>query len=575
MRLICLLFLIALSASGQDTDASKEKGILSLTSALGASPVNIRFSQIQWTSYSGGTVTDLSKVTTTFDNREIGKIIYFDGQYYNDLDRDNRYTNWRLGIQGRETVINAEFSKVVTADDFQALTKMRNDLQTVINDSNATIRTSLEPKKAIIDDAITKYTNNQRFENGKWMSLQEYAALKHEYGPVSFTLKDGTNWNKVYITITDDPNSIEVRDTIDSPSLLIPLADLADDSDISSFPSQIADRIFTAKLDRLKSNDAGISEFFSQAKILYKQLQGKDALQKQLSKIVIDKSVDSITRYGQENDKSVDSITSNGKEIVIWREWPKLQQAISFDSTQQIYFYKTLLEKGNLPYNQCKEVLALASSSDWPAESKALIQNWSDQIKLADKLNGQMEINVTAFFADPVNKPILGSSVGPEELAKPLNFQSNGDALLKSIKDQMPSITIQRVQNELAQSQLCWVLLQAISSMRKQLSEGNLKDAAIWYTTLNGAITDDIGRLPADQKSAGLKLVEQAVVANVAIYNSQKQTAQKLFDEAERLKVMGGQNAKALQDYKDAYKLNSDPAILERIKDLNKESLGI
>jgi len=87
-RLVLLVFLVSALLTHADTSAPTVKGVIILTSAVGKDPVGIAFSDIAIGDFVSGIVTDVNVVKTTFDDRAIGKIVYFDENYYASLHRN-------------------------------------------------------------------------------------------------------------------------------------------------------------------------------------------------------------------------------------------------------------------------------------------------------------------------------------------------------------------------------------------------------------------------------------------------------------------------------------------------------
>ncbi len=73
---------------------SAPKGVMILTSASGQDPRNVLFIGQVWTGFDGGTIVDANGQRSDFAKKDIGKIIYFDSNYYSQLD--NEITNREL-----------------------------------------------------------------------------------------------------------------------------------------------------------------------------------------------------------------------------------------------------------------------------------------------------------------------------------------------------------------------------------------------------------------------------------------------------------------------------------------------
>ncbi len=207
-RLFCLFLVWHLLPSPLWADASlNAKGVLIITSASGDDPRNVLFSDIAWTGLYGGIVTESDGDKTTFTNRDIGRIIYFDPQYYNQLDGSQDTMPFRSGIRIRESVVQTSFFNLGTSD-IETLKKNEANLDAVEHDF-PTIQGLIQPEKDQLDDLIGKLSSGQSLINGKWMSQAEAGA--QETAPVvgeakksfTFTTKDGKRYEDVEASVTD------------------------------------------------------------------------------------------------------------------------------------------------------------------------------------------------------------------------------------------------------------------------------------------------------------------------------------------------------------------------------------
>jgi len=351
------------------------------------------------------------------------------------------------------------------------------------------------------------------------------------------------------------------------------------DVDLAGFPQDVVQRVMEARLEALvayanseqtspfwwinapptisMTSDSGtslIAVFMNQAEVIGKQSQEMPTVQKELSEAVINILLKKM--YWPRTAP------------LIMDEWHKHKGSIAFSPQQQIDLYTCFLSSPDLSINECKNPLNQANSPDSPSELRNCVANWTNQLASADTLDGQMEETLVAFFSDPINKVILQTSETREELERMLNFGATGDTISKAMEHQLSQTKMPCVKTMLEAYQNAWSKVKLILRCRNALASGKLSDADSLSTLL-------LSPNPHNPLTPGQRLVADACTTSISLLQSQKKAAQDLLDDAERLRTLGGQNAKALQDYKDAYQLNNDPAILQKIKDINNESLGI
>jgi hypothetical protein len=533
-----------LSAAANQIDPNI-KGVLKIGAGSGVG--DYPFTAIAWYSNDGGYVTDTQGNKTRFYCNAISQIIYFDAAYYSGIA--DQYMTYRSGLDSREILITLAFPEILKPEEVQAIEDNKQKLVSL--NTNC-----LKPYIEVLDSYIQQFKAGQRFVDGKWLSLSE-DKNNHVYGPVSFQANN-VLYDRSYIALSSsDDDDFYVLTSIGGDC--INYASLS--NDFQNFPKEVIEKAVVYNIKHLSETanvaDAGpnLVSFIQQAETVGKNSQNMETQQKELSQLVM--------------DVLIKNISNNDNRRLTWEEWPKLKTIIPFDSQQQINFYKSLLEAEDVTTDQCKEILTLAGSSDLSADFKATISNFAGQMEIADKLTNQMEVALIAFFSDPNNKLLLNTSATGDELAKNVNLGPDGDNIAKAINEQLARTSLPCVKQKFEIYQDCWQRLPLLQQLRILLVGGKLSDIEplLSHLSFDAHIIASL--------TPGQQLVAKACAANVVIYNAQKEAVKKLLDEAESLKALGGQNAKALQDYKDAYKLNSDPAILEQIKNLNQESLGI
>jgi hypothetical protein len=552
--LLCIFFsAVCVTLCSADAIDPNIKGILVITKAATvdkylreyAANGDYPFTSISWYSSSGGNVTDINGKSVRFSCDSVSKIIYFNSEYYSNVSLENEI--FRTDIISREVVVEPTYKEILTSTELSTVEDNKQKLEKL----NIA---SLSPYIDLLNGYISRFKIGQRYINGKWVSLAK-DELNHVYGPLSLTA-DNTSYDGVYIAL-DGPDSPILFILTSTGGASIDIRTVSLPEHASGFPLELVERIADYHLGALLSSaDGGVNAaFMNQAEAVGQQSQGFVSLQNQLSDVVM--------------TALIKGVADPDKRALILNEWPKLKKAILFTPQQQIAFYKALIEGCSLSINECKTVLALANSADSPPELKSIIASWSDQISAAGKLNAQMEQVLLVVFANPTNGLLLQTTETKDELSKPVNLSSDGDAIFNGIAVQLQQTTLSCVKTTLQAYENSWSQLISILQIRASLAGGKLGDVAMEIPKLNN------DPKIANSLTSGQKAVAAACDATLMLYENQKDAAQKLLDEAERLKALGGQNSKALQAYKDAYKLNDDPSILQKINDLNNESLGL
>jgi hypothetical protein len=206
-----LLFLLVVASAHADPTVAPTVGVLILTSATGNDPVSISFSNIGFGVIGNGVVTDANGTKTTFDNRDIGKIVYLDENYYTVLHRDAYFLQNASGLRSREMFVNTTFQHIASDQDQKAIQASRDVLANVITDYPQS-KDQLQPQVDLLNADLDRYAQHQEFINGQWLTPEQVAQQApppvDDSGHVSFVTKDGKSYGHVTVFVTDDGLSV-------------------------------------------------------------------------------------------------------------------------------------------------------------------------------------------------------------------------------------------------------------------------------------------------------------------------------------------------------------------------------
>lgn len=197
-----LLIVCSLGIVHADSPDTEVKGVIILTSASGLHARNVLFSDLTWTDFYGGMVTGNDGQKTPFSNKDIAKIVYFDSQYYTQLDNRQDLQALRAGLQVREIVANTNVSNLLTDDDVKVLQESEDSLQ-YIGDRYPTVQALIQPQINVLQNDIAHYSHGQRLVSGQWVSKAQAEAQLHGKKPVvddrgvSITTRDGKTYTDV------------------------------------------------------------------------------------------------------------------------------------------------------------------------------------------------------------------------------------------------------------------------------------------------------------------------------------------------------------------------------------------
>jgi hypothetical protein len=193
------------------------KGVLILTPASGLDARNVLFSDLVWADFSSGTVVGIDGQKSVFINKAIGKIVYFDSNYYGQLDDDPQMKAFRAGLQNREIVVNTSFFNLRASNDLKSLQDGESTLESVAHDYPA-VQLLIQPQIDHLKDDISKLSSGQSLLDGKWMNQQDAAkqsavpVVGEVNKPVTFTTKDGRKYVDAKVTLTDTGLSVLTPD---------------------------------------------------------------------------------------------------------------------------------------------------------------------------------------------------------------------------------------------------------------------------------------------------------------------------------------------------------------------------
>jgi hypothetical protein len=226
MRTLPTLFLLAIcfamaraddaaSSSGPPPDA----GIIILKAVAGYPATAVQFVSIQWTDTNGGVVADRDGKRTSFLNDAIGRIIYFDLPYYEEVDHNQNWVNWRAGLQSREVVAPPVDLVTLSAQDVPHLQKEQAILQDAIMRYPAG-QPLVQPIIDLIKADTDKLTSGQVLQNGQWIAANQASAssgggpqvVGDVNAPVTFTSKDGKKFVNARVMLNSTGVSVITSD---------------------------------------------------------------------------------------------------------------------------------------------------------------------------------------------------------------------------------------------------------------------------------------------------------------------------------------------------------------------------
>ena len=151
------------------------KGVILLLSASRLDYKAIPFSSISWADFSYGTITDIGGQSSTFADKDVAAIVYFDAGYYDQIDGAQETKAYRAGLQVKETVANTNFLNLVTSDDLKSLQSSESNLKNLVEGYPKT-RVLIQSQIDILKSDINRFSNNERMVASHWMTQDEALA---------------------------------------------------------------------------------------------------------------------------------------------------------------------------------------------------------------------------------------------------------------------------------------------------------------------------------------------------------------------------------------------------------------
>jgi len=230
-------------ATPQAAAPAPPEGIIILKAVPGYPAADTWFVSIQWVDRDSGYVIDKAGAKLPFLTDAVGRIIYFDKAYYDEIDHNQYWVDWRAGLQSREAVLPPIPDKSLRPEDAKRLA----DEQAVLQDAIDRYGNGTDLVQPLIDtltDETAKLASGQVMQNGTWIALKD-AAVAPDVVPVvgdsearvSFTTKDGKRFLNARVTVTDTGLSVLTDDGGASISF-----DQLPES-IDRFPKTVRDRI--------------------------------------------------------------------------------------------------------------------------------------------------------------------------------------------------------------------------------------------------------------------------------------------------------------------------------------------
>ncbi len=166
----CVLFFVRLlCADPAEANSSKDEGVIILGEIPGQSaPANISFATIQWVDYGAGFVIDSNGTRTSFLNRAVRAIIYYDRDYYSQIDQMRTSSFFDQGIKNKEIVIDVN-APHLTSDDLPTIQGQIEALKFML-EVNESADALIKPSLAVLNDDVDHLSNNQQLVNGQWMA---------------------------------------------------------------------------------------------------------------------------------------------------------------------------------------------------------------------------------------------------------------------------------------------------------------------------------------------------------------------------------------------------------------------
>jgi len=237
-----LLVVLGFSAAEADNEAPQPQGIILLKDVAGSPAAAVTFVSIEWTSSFGGFVVDAAGNKTVFLREGIGRIVYFDQSYYEGIDHNQYWVDWRAGIQSHEVVVPPVDRVGLRQED---LARLRSE-QEVLEDTVGRYpvgQATIGPMIALLKEDVANLSNGLVLQNGQWLSAKETTTepavpVVGEGSKLStFQTKNGKEYVNARVIVTDTGISVLTSDGGAS----VPFDQLPDD--LTKFPAAVRSQI--------------------------------------------------------------------------------------------------------------------------------------------------------------------------------------------------------------------------------------------------------------------------------------------------------------------------------------------
>ena len=242
MRTLVYLFLLTLCCGCGQADTPAQSavpaGIIILREVPGYPAAATPFVSIQWVNTNGGYVADAAGNKTPFINDAIGKIIYFNQNYYDEIDHNQYWVDWRAGLQSREVVMPPVDTISLSPDDLPRLRAEDQVWQDIVQ-HNPVAQSPVAPVIATLDDDITKLSGGLVLQNGQWLDAKvanataTVSAVGDGAKQVTFTTKNGKTYVNAKVMVSGTSVNILTSDGGAS----VPFDQMPDD--LSAFPKSV------------------------------------------------------------------------------------------------------------------------------------------------------------------------------------------------------------------------------------------------------------------------------------------------------------------------------------------------
>ncbi len=251
LYLISWFFLVAGPLMAGTPDAPPA-GILILKAVAGYDAAATSFASIQWVDQDSGYVIDPAGNKLAFLNDAIGRVIYFDQAYYDEIDHNQYWIEWRASVRSREIVLPPVQTMTLQPQDLPRLATEQALLQDAI-DRYSNGRALVQPLIDALKDQSAKLSSGLVLQNGNWIPAKDAVVaastvpvIGDAAGLVTFTTKDGKQIVNARVTATDTGVSVLTEDGGASISF-----DRLPDN-VGAFPKAARDKITDWKIQNAK-----------------------------------------------------------------------------------------------------------------------------------------------------------------------------------------------------------------------------------------------------------------------------------------------------------------------------------